>query len=201
MSTHKKSVLIAALVVMTLSFHVAPAFASDWSEPVVVNRRREGMVVSYRAKIDAGYLVVEAKHGKGWHTYTMDNVARAQKKSGKEKPETELPTVIEVSGGLKTSGDWFQSTPKDLSMVSIKWYTWGFVDTSYFAIKAEAIDGPTARLTISAQACNASSCSMVDDETIVLTLPDALPETISKTPPLAEKSFVRVGDKEVYKKL
>lgn len=177
------------------------AAATDWSELIKIDRRREGTVVSYRAKVDAGYLVVEVTHGEGWHTYTMDNILRAQKKSGKEKPETELPTVIQVGDGLTTSGDWFQSTPKDLSMQEIKWYTWGFVETAYFAIRIDAIAAPETTLTINAQACNASSCSMVDAQTITLALPATLPDTIASTPPLPDKSFVQVGDEEALKSL
>ena len=180
------------------------AAATDWSEPIKIDRRREGTVVSYEKlclKWRTRYLVVEVTHGEGWHTYTMDNVLRAQKKSGKEKPETELPTVIQVGDGLTTSGDWFQSTPKDLSMQEIKWYTWGFVETVYFAIRIDAIAAPETTLTINAQACNASSCSMVDAQTITLALPATLPDTIASTPPLPDESFVQVGDEEALKSL
>lgn len=201
MKSYIRPVIIALLLTATALLDAAPALASDWSEPLEITRRREGIVVSYRAKIDAGYLLVEVKHAKGWHTYSMDNIARAQQKSGKEKPETELATEFKITGGLKTTGSWFQTTPKELSMESIKWYTWGFENTAQFAIKIDSIDAPTATLTIFAQACNATSCSMVDDETLTLTLPESLPESTADTPPLPDKTYVRVGDPEVIKKL
>ncbi len=128
-----KYFILSAVLIATVLLDVGPAFAADWSEPLTIMRRRQGTVISYRAKVDSGYLVVEAAHGKGWHTYSMDNLQRAQKKTGEEKPDTELPTRIEVSGGLKVTGRWIQSTPKDLSMTEIKWYTWGFDNTTYFA--------------------------------------------------------------------
>ena len=76
-----------------------PVFAGEWSERAEVRGRR-GAVVAYRAKVDGDTLIVEAAHEPGWHTYAMDNVRRAQEKTGKEQPETELPTVIAVTGGL-----------------------------------------------------------------------------------------------------
>ncbi|HIA47527.1 MAG TPA: hypothetical protein EYN96_06040 [Candidatus Hydrogenedentes bacterium] len=201
MNNYYRPVLIAAVLVAICTLDIAPAFAADWSDPISIIRRREGTVVAYRAKLDSGYLVVEVKHGEGWHTYSMDNIERAKKKTGKEKPETELPTEIKVSGGIETIGSWYQTKPKDLSMTDIKWYTWGFENTALFAIKVDSIDGPTASVTVSAQACNANSCSMVDGQTITLNLPESLPESPADTPPLPEKSYVRVGDLDALKKL
>lgn len=180
---------------------IAPALAQEWSDPISIYRRREGTVLSYRAKFDSGYLIVEAKHGEGWHTYTMDNVQRAQKKSGKEKPETELPTVITIDDGITTAGPWHQSIPKNLTMKEINWYTWGFENTAYFAIKAEKIAGSTATITISAQACNATSCSMVDGEKITVALPQSLPESILDSPPDTGIPYQKIGDPEIIEKL
>jgi hypothetical protein len=202
MNRRFKSFLISIIILTLIILDLAQAYATDWSEPITINRRREGMVVTYRAKIDSGYLIVEAKHGEGWHTYSMDNVARAQHKSGKEIPETELPTVIKVGDELKTFGAWFQTTPKDLTMQSIKWYTWGFVNTSKFAIKVNAIEGSSTTLTISAQACNATQCSMVDAQTLTLNLPKNFSTTDATIPPaLPDKKYVRVGDPKVIEKL
>ena len=197
-----KTIFAVTIVMALVAADLAPAFASEWSEALTINRRRAGLVVSYRAKVDSGYLVVEAKHGEGWHTYSMDNVERARHKSGKEKPETELPTVIEIGSEVTTSGSWFQTTPKDLTMKAINWYTWGFVDTSYFAIKVDAIEGASTTLTISAQACNASQCSMVDAQTLTVSLPDSFAKTDAENPPsLAEATYVRVGDRKLIEKL
>lgn len=148
---------------------------AGWSEPAEVNFRRD-VVVTYRARLDGDVLVVEASHKDGWHTYAMDNIERARQKSGREKPETELPTKISVSGALEVVGDWRQTPPKDLSMTEIKWYTWGFEGKSRFAAKVRRTSGDGATVKIEGQACNASSCAMVD--TIEITLP--VPETLSE---------------------
>ena len=141
---------------------------AQWSETAEV-RNREGIVVSYRAKLDGNLLVIEASHAPGWHTYALDNVERAQKKSGEAKPETELPTRIELKGELKVVGNWFQSKPKDLSQTEIRWYTWGFSDVSQFAVKVERV-GTQATILIHGQACNATSCRMIDGLAISLPL-------------------------------
>lgn len=148
--------------------------AGDWSESKEIRQRRQGMVVSYKAKLDGDWLIVEVTHGKGWHTYTLDNLERAQKKTGKEKPETELPTVIELSGGLKAVGSWYQSKPKELSTPEIKWYTWGFENVSRFATQVERVEQTPTTITINAQACNESLCSMVSDLKLTVDTPDAL---------------------------
>ncbi|MCH7959681.1 MAG: hypothetical protein IID08_06105 [Candidatus Hydrogenedentes bacterium] len=140
--------------------------------------RREGEVVSYRARLDGDTLLIEVKHAPGWHTYTMDNTERAQKKSGKEKPDTELPTRIEASGGIEIIGPWRQTDPKDLSQEEIEWYTWGFEGTAHFAVQIRRTSDEPVRIRIRAQACNATSCSMIDG--LVLDLP-ATPED-SKAP-------------------
>jgi hypothetical protein len=201
MKTPLRPILIAAIVLAMCALDIAPAFTSDWSDPLTVTRRRQGTIVAYRARLDSGYLLIEVKHGEGWHTYAMDNIERARKKTGKEKPETELPTEINITGGLKTIGPWYQTVPKDLSMTDIKWYTWGFENTAHFAVKVDLIDGPTATITISAQACNATSCSMVDAQTITLNLPESLPPTSPRTPPPPKNPYVRVGDPDILKKL
>ena len=144
--------------------------ADEWSEGAKV-RYRERVVVSYRAKLDGNILVIEASHAPEWHTYAMDNVMRARRKSGRASPSTELPTQIELSGGLKVMGDWFQSKPNDLSQPELRWYTWGFGSIARFAAKVVRVDGARATLTINGQACNATSCSRIDDLAISLALP------------------------------
>lgn len=149
------------------------AETSGWSESASVVRR-EGEVVSYRARFDGDMLVVEVTHAPGWHTYAMDNTERARKKSGKEKPDTELPTRIEVLGGIEIVGPWQQTDPKNLSQEDIQWYTWGFEGTAYFATRIRRTNDEPARIRVHAQACNAISCSMVDG------LPLILPQTFPK---------------------
>ena len=117
--------------------------------------------VSYRARVEGDWLVVEATHEPGWHTYTMDNVIRAREKSGKTRPETELPTVITPLGGLTIHGSWRQSPPLDLSTPDIRWYTWGFEGRSYFAARVDKAVLPSS-VRIDAQACTDELCAMVD---------------------------------------
>lgn len=153
------------------------AAAQDWSDSEVVRRRAEP-VVTYRAKLDGYFLVVEATHSKGWHTYALDNVERARERSGREHPETELPTRIEVAGGLRIDGNWFQTKPEDLSEEAIHWYTWGFGSRALFAVRVERVEGEKALVTINGQACDAKACQMVSD--VMLTLPLAAVNSLSQ---------------------
>lgn len=156
-------------LIPTLAVFVAfPAWAGDWSGPAHVLYRGD-FAVTYRARVADGYLIVEAKHAAGWHTYSMDNKRRAQEATGKKSPECELPTVIKVGGGLEQAGPWRQSKPKDLSQPEIHWYTWGFEETALFAAPVSSTGDDTAHVTINAQACNASSCQMVQN--LVVTVP------------------------------
>lgn len=155
-----RRILLASMALNVLFAGFADA--SAWTEPAPI-LRREGVVVSYRATVAGDTLVVEVTHAEGWHTYSMDNIDRARKRTGKDKPETELPTRIDVGGGLEVVGSWYQTDPKELSQPEIHWYTWGFEGSAYFAAKVRPIDGETATITINGQACNATSCSMVSD--------------------------------------
>lgn len=170
-------IIAAALLLVTCG-----TYAAEWSDPAEVHRGREGVVVSYRAKLTGDLLQVEVTHAEGWHTYSMDNVVRAQKKTGKDKPETELPTRIAVTGGLVVTDGWHQSKPIELSQEDIQWYTWGFEDKAVFAARVKRGPGATAKVTINAQSCNATSCSMVDGLEISIELPDALGDDRSPFP-------------------
>ncbi len=161
--------LCALLLIFGCSSHLPPAPAV-WSEPTEV-LHRDLAVVSYRAKLDGAMLVVEATHAPTWHTYALDNVERARKASGRDRPDTELPTRIEISGGLRVVGNWYQSEPTDLSQTEIHWYMWGFEDVAQFAARVERIEGAEATVLISGQACDASACSMVDSVAVPLPLP------------------------------
>ncbi len=162
--------------------------AAEWSESQDVRMRRD-KVMSYRAILVGDSVIVEARHEAGWHTYAMDNVRRAREASGKEKPECELPTVIEVSGALTLDGPWYQSEPTDLSNTDIKWYTFGFEGTSYFAAKVKRENEGDATIRIDAQACNASKCSMVDGLEIVLPV---TAQEADAQPPIALESLIEV---------
>jgi len=158
----------AALLILLLA--PALAFAGDWVEGKPVMYRGE-IAMTYRAQLSGDWLIIEAKHNPEWHSYAMDNLQRARKATGKEAPETELPTRIDVSGGLKLAGAWKQTAPQDLSKLDIQWYSWGFMDTARFAVNVERTGGADATVTINAQSCNATSCSMVRDLKITLPVP------------------------------
>ena len=154
----------------TLVFLIAvEAGAGEWSYPVVVRRRAEP-VVTYRAMLDGDFLVVEAKHTEGWHTYALDNIERARERTGKNRPETELPTRIKVAGGLKIAGNWYQTRPENLSQEAIRWYTWGFNERALFAVRVERVEGAEAQIIVNAQACDASACQMVQGVVLKLLL-------------------------------
>lgn len=157
-----------SLLVLLLAL-VPELCAGQWSETAEV-RNREGVVVSYRAMLDGNMLVIEASHARGWHTYAMDNIQRAREESGRDNPETEFPTRIELAGGLRIVGNWFQSKPKNLSQMDIRWYTWGFDEVVRFLAQVERTDGDDALITINGQACNAAMCSYVSDLAIPLPL-------------------------------
>lgn len=132
----------------------------------------DALAVSYYARVEGDWLVVEAVHEPGWHTYSMDNVRRARERSGKAHPETELPTSITPLDGLTIDGAWRQSAPLDLSTPDIRWYTWGFEGRSYFAVRVDEATLPTS-VQIDAQACTDALCAMVD----ALEVPVASSET------------------------
>ena len=162
-------------VLLLLAAGSAVADDVAWSAPVEVKRGDE-TAVTYRAALMGDVLVVEAQHAEDWHTYSMDNLVRAREATGSKAPATELPTRIEVSGGLEVLGPWHQTAPKDLSDPSIQWYTWGFEGTTRFAAKVRKVgDGP-ATVVVHAQSCNATSCAMVEGVRLDVPTPDALGE-------------------------
>ncbi len=162
-----RAAALLSLVLFLASTSHAQGASSSKAE---IKHGRSKVVLTYAARLEGDVLVVEAAHAPEWHSYAMDNVIRAQKKSGKEKPESELPTRIAVSGGLALAGPWYQTEPKDLSQLDIQWYTWGFEEKATFAAKVERGEGNGAVITINGQACNASSCAMIDETVLTLAL-------------------------------
>lgn len=156
-------------MVLTAAAILAPTAWAEvaWTDPVPVMNRAK-IALTYRAAISGDQLIVEANHSKGWHTYAMDNTARARKASGSENPESEQPTRIAVSGGAKAAGPWRQTAPKDMSQPEIKWFTWGFEGIARFAVPIERIGDDDVVVTIEAQSCDPSSCTMVSDLKIVV---------------------------------
>lgn len=182
----------ALAIAAVLSIVAIGAWAGEWTEPKPAMYHGE-IAMTYRARLAGEWLIVEAKHSPEWHTYAMDNLQRARKATGKATPETELPTRIDVGGGLKTVGAWKQSAPKDLSKQDIRWYSWGFTDTARFAVRVERTGGAEAVVTVNAQSCNASSCSMVRDLKITLPVPAKLEASEESSSLLKDMIEVALG--------
>ena len=122
----------------------------------------DDLAVTYLARIEGDWLVVEARHEPGWHTYAMDNPERAEQASARSTTEAELPTVITPSQEIVLAGPWLQTEPVDLSDPEILWYTWGFEGRSFFAARVERTE-PGAWVAVDAQACTDKLCAMVED--------------------------------------
>ena len=144
------------------------AWAGDWTEPVAVGLGDE-QAVSYRAKLDGDYLVVEATQTAGWHTYAMDNERRAAEAlAGKKSLGIDAPTQIAVRGSLAVVGPWKQTEPHDYSRPAMRWYTWGYDDPALFAAKVTKTGAGAGEIAIRGQACDEKRCKNID---ITLTVP------------------------------
>ena len=119
------------------------------------------LAVSYAARIEADWLIVDVQHEPGWHTYAMDNVLRAAEVTGKDKPDTELPTRITPSPEIELESPWRQTAPTELSQPDLRWYTWGFEERSFFAARVLRA-GSGGWVQVDAQACTDQLCAMVD---------------------------------------
>lgn len=151
------------LMLVALAFLSAtPAQAGEWTEPAVV-RRDLRPLVTYRAKLDGGYLVVRANHEEGWHTCAMDNKVRAEAKlAGRRSLGIDAPTEIDISGGLELAGGWRQSPPEDFSKPELRWFTWGFEEAALFVAKVRRTGPGPARISVRGQACSETSCQNID---------------------------------------
>ena len=153
---------VAMPACLTLIAFAHPAAAGDWSERVDV-RRAATTCVSYRAKLSGEWLLIEAKHAPGWHTYAMDNERRAHEQlKGKKPLGIESPTEISFLSGLTRVGPWYQSEPRDYSKPDLRWFTWGFEGDVVFAARVERLG--TARISVKGQTCDEKSCHLVDIE-------------------------------------
>ncbi|MDE3262098.1 MAG: hypothetical protein OYL41_08965 [Acidobacteriota bacterium] len=158
----KNLIPITGLAALMLAGIAAAAGAQGTAEPP---RQEvwlgENLAVSYAARIEGDWLVVDAWHEPGWHTYAMDNVQRAREVTGKARPDTELPTVITPSPEIELAPSWRQTAPTELSQPELRWYTWGFADRSFFAARVLRAD-PGGWVQVDAQACTDRLCAMVD---------------------------------------
>jgi hypothetical protein len=141
---------------------VAVIRGSDWTSPVEV-RHDVQKCVSYRVKLSGDFLVVQAAHEPGWHTYAMDNKVRAQEKlAGKRSLGIDSPTEIVLAEGLELDGPWYQSVPKDLSKPELRWYSWGFEGQALFVAKVRRAGSGPANLAVRGQACSDTICKNID---------------------------------------
>ncbi len=100
--------------------------AAEWGKPAVVTHEEEP-VVTYRAQVSGGMLLVEVKLVPGWHTFTLDNDKRAAAKlAGKKATGQDKPTTIDAVSGVEIAGKWKQSAPKDFSHPELRLFSWGF---------------------------------------------------------------------------
>jgi hypothetical protein len=148
------------------------AMASEWSAPVDVLHELKPCV-TYRAKLNADVLVIEAALQPGWHTFAMDNERRAAEKlAGKPSLGIDQPTRIKFEGGLELAGVWYQLPPKDFSKPELRWYSWGFEQQALFTAKIRRSGPGPARIEIRGQACTETTCKNID---VSLTLPASEP--------------------------
>lgn len=126
-------------------------------------RHDDKLCVSYKARLSGDYLVVEATHAPGWHTYAMDNKLRAEEKlAGKKALSVDAPTEIAVSEGLQAAGPWLQTNPKDYSKPELRWYSWIFEDTAVFATKVRRTGAGVALVEVRGQTCDDVTCKKID---------------------------------------
>ena len=148
---------------LLFSFSLAGVIrAGDWTSSVEV-RHDVQKCVSYRARLTGDFLVIQATHEAGWHTYAMDNKLRAQEKlAGKRSLGIDGPTEIVLAQGLELAGPWHQSVPKELSKPELRWYSWGFEGQALFAAKVRRIGAGPASVAVRGQACSDAICKNID---------------------------------------
>ena len=162
-----------AFVLSALLGVAGPAAAQEAEEPAPQEVWfGDDVAVTYEARLEGDWLVVEARHEPGWHTYAMDNLERAREATGRERPDTELPTRLTPSPEIELASDWRQTAPTDLSQPDLRWYTWGFEDRSFFAARVERADAG-GWVQVDAQACTDRFCAMVDALPVPVTRSDA----------------------------
>ncbi|MCG8600862.1 MAG: thioredoxin family protein [Verrucomicrobiales bacterium] len=151
----------------------------QWSASQYVTKGKE-KILRYRAAVTDGHLLIEARHEPGWHSYALDNGIRSERVSGRTDGSHELPTSIKLSESVQTIGPWIQTEPNDYSKPDIRWYTYGFEGTSYFAVPLEPGELKTTgnmEISITSQVCDSTSCA----GTFELKLSVPVPPNESKT--------------------
>ncbi len=148
----------------TLALAVPQVLPADaWSAPARAEARDGTVLVTCRSKLSGDYLLVEVQAAEGWHVYAMDNERRAKEAlAGKMSLGVEESTEVLVTGGLRVTGDWYQSDPQDFSQPELRWYSYGFEGRALLAAQVERTGDPAAEVTVRAQACDSESCIRVD---------------------------------------
>ena len=163
--------------------------AGDWTDAVEVTYDFK-RCVSYRARLDGAFLVVQATHAAGWHTNAMDNQRRAEEKlAGKPALGVDAPTEIKLTQGLEAAGPWYQTAPKDFSKPELEWFTWGFDGEALFVAKVRRSGAGPARLAVGGQACTATTCKKID---VAISLPPAGVRTDAAPSAVDFQGLVRV---------
>jgi hypothetical protein len=163
--------------------------AGEWTEPVEV-RHELKRCVGYRARLSGQFLVIQATHEAGWHTYAMDNKQRAQEKlAGRRSLGIDRPTEIRLSEGLELAGPWYQSPPKDFSKPELRWFSWGFEGQTLFVTKVRRSGAGPARIAVRGQACTEATCKDID---LTISLPLAGTRSEAAPPDIDFKALVQV---------
>lgn len=136
--------------------------ASEWSTPVDVLHELKPCV-TYKARWDGDFLVIDATLQPGWHTFTIDNERRAAEKlAGKPSLGIDQPTQVKLGDGMELIGSWYQSPPKDFSKPALRWFSWGFENHAIFAVKVRGPGSGPAQIGIRGQACTETTCKNID---------------------------------------
>ena len=163
--------------------------AGDWTEAAEVQHQFR-RCVSYRARLAGEFLVIQATHEAGWHTYAMDNKQRAEERlAGRQSLGIDGPTEIKLTQGLEVAGPWYQTPPKDFSKPEIQWFTWGFDGQALFAAKVRRSGAGPARIAVGGQACTETICKKVE---VVISLPLSGDGAHADPPAIDLKALVQV---------
>ncbi len=154
------------------------AQAAEWTAPVHVLHEFKPCV-TYRAKLDGEYLVVQATIQPGWHSFAIDNERRAAEKlAGKPSLGIDQPTLLKVQNGLEIAGPWYQTPPRDFSKPELRWYSWGFEQQATFAAKIRRTGAGPAQIDFRGQACSDKTCKNID---VSLSMPLSAPAEATTT--------------------
>ena len=172
---------MSKLSCIVLSIAAGIAGAAEWSQPVDVLHELKPCV-TYRAKTEGEFLVIEARLQPGWHTFAMDNERRAAEKlAGKQSLGIDQPTQIRFGPGLESVGGWLQSPPKDFSKPEMRWYSWGFEQQATFATKIHRTGSGPSEIHVRGQACTDTTCKNID---VALVVPASAGATSARAPEL-----------------